>query len=135
MSENGKKILVIDDEAHIRNVIALKLKKRGYQVMLAVNGEDGFNMIKQERPSIVISDIHMPKMDGRSLCEKSREFKFNEQAVKVSFQDPCRLGRFLGIYDQPRQALQSIPDSWVISEKCHNPAVKGQAQAYLQQAG
>ena len=43
------------------------------------------------------------------VAERVKEFNFNEQAVKISFQDPCRLGRFLGVYDQPRQALQSIP--------------------------
>jgi Fe-S oxidoreductase len=53
------------------------------------------------------------------VAEKSREFKFTEQAVKISFQDPCRLGRFLGVYDQPRQALQSIP-GLELKEMMHN---------------
>ena len=75
MSGSDKKVLIIDDEAHIRNVIALKLKRRGYEVMMAVNGEDGLHMIKTQKPGVVISDIHMPKMDGRSLCEKTRDLK------------------------------------------------------------
>ncbi|MFH1489894.1 MAG: response regulator [Pseudomonadota bacterium] len=75
MSENNKKILIIDDEAHIRNVIALKLKNSGYQVMIALNGEEGLNMIKIHRPDVVISDLMMPKLDGRSLCHKSVELK------------------------------------------------------------
>ncbi|MBW1804069.1 MAG: response regulator [Deltaproteobacteria bacterium] len=83
MSESGKKILIIDDEAHIRNVIAMKLKNRGYQVMIAVNGEDGLHMIKTQRPSVVISDIHMPKMDGRSLCENSKELKKEWQFLTI----------------------------------------------------
>lgn len=73
--ENNKKILIIDDEAHIRQVIAIKLKNRGYQVMMAVNGQEGLNMIKRERPDVVISDIMMPKMDGKTLCEKSNDLK------------------------------------------------------------
>lgn len=75
MSGSDKKVLIIDDEAHIRNVIALKLRNRGYHVLMAVNGEDGLHMIKAQRPHVVISDIQMPKMDGKSLCEKSKEFK------------------------------------------------------------
>ena len=83
MSGSVKKILIIDDEAHIRNVIALKLKNRGYHVMMAVNGEDGLNIIKTQRPSVVISDIHMPKMDGRSLCENSKELKKEWQFLTI----------------------------------------------------
>lgn len=72
---NNKKVLIIDDEAHIRNIIALKLKNRGYQVMMAMDGEEGLKMIRTHRPNVVISDIMMPKMDGRSLCQKSMAFK------------------------------------------------------------
>ena len=73
--ENNKKILVIDDEAHIRRVIALKLKKRGYLVVMAANGEDGLNIIKSQRPNVVVSDIMMPKLDGKSLCEQTNGLK------------------------------------------------------------
>jgi len=73
--ENNKKILVIDDEAHIRRVIALKLKKRGYRVVMAANGEEGLNIIKSQRPNVVVSDIMMPKLDGKSLCEQTNGLK------------------------------------------------------------
>jgi len=73
--QNNKKILVIDDEAHIRRVIALKLKKRGYRVVMAANGEEGLNIIKSQRPNVVVSDIMMPKLDGKSLCEQTNGLK------------------------------------------------------------
>jgi len=73
--KNDKKILVIDDEAHIRRVLEVKLKKCGYQVMLAKNGQEGFDMIQQQQPDIVISDINMPVMDGKTLCEKTNDLK------------------------------------------------------------
>jgi len=72
---NDKKILVCDDEAHIRRVIELKLKSRGYKVLTAVNGEEGLNIIKTEKPDAVISDINMPKMDGKTLCELTDPLK------------------------------------------------------------
>lgn len=73
--ENNKKILVIDDEAHIRHVIALKLEKRGYRVIMATNGEEGLDIIKNQRPNVVVSDIMMPKLDGKNLCKQTNDLK------------------------------------------------------------
>ena len=72
---NNKRILVCDDEAHIRRVIELKLKSRGYDVTTAVNGEDGLAIIQNEKPDAVISDINMPKLDGKSMCEMTNPIK------------------------------------------------------------
>lgn len=73
--ENNKKVLVCDDEAHIRRVIELKLKSRGYAVTTAMNGEEGLAIIENEKPDAVISDINMPKLNGRSLCEITNSIK------------------------------------------------------------
>jgi DNA-binding response OmpR family regulator len=73
--EKSKKVLVIDDEAHIRRVIQLKLKNKGYDVIMAMNGEDGLRLIKTERPHVVVSDIMMPKLDGKRLCEQTNPLK------------------------------------------------------------
>ena len=67
--ENNKSVLVIDDEAHIRRVIELKFKNQGYRVSTATNGEEGLELIKAEEPDVVITDIMMPKLDGKALCE------------------------------------------------------------------
>ncbi|MEE8541347.1 MAG: response regulator [Desulfobacterales bacterium] len=73
--EKNKKVLVIDDDAHIRRIIQIKLKKKGYSVLTAKNGEEGLNMIKAEKPDAVISDINMPKIDGMTLCKMTNELK------------------------------------------------------------
>jgi CheY-like chemotaxis protein len=73
--ENNKKILVIDDEAHIRRVLEVKLKIRGYQVLMAKNGQEGIDIIKEHEPDIVITDINMPIIDGKTLCEKTNGLK------------------------------------------------------------
>ncbi len=73
--DKNKKVLVIDDDAHIRRIIQIKLKKKGYSVLTAKNGEEGLNMIKAEKPDAVISDINMPKIDGVTLCKMTNEFK------------------------------------------------------------
>ena len=73
--ENNKRVLVIDDEVHIRRVIELKFKNQGYQVTTATNGEEGLDLIKTQKPDVVITDIMMPKLDGKTLCERANEFK------------------------------------------------------------
>jgi CheY-like chemotaxis protein len=73
--KNSKKILVVDDEIHIRRVLEVKLKNRGYQVFMAKNGQEGVNMVLQHEPDIVITDINMPIMDGRTLCEQTNPLK------------------------------------------------------------
>lgn len=73
--ENNKKILVVDDEAHIRRVLEVKLKNRGYQVLMAKNGQEGIDIIKEHQPDIVITDINMPIIDGKTLCEKTNGLK------------------------------------------------------------
>ncbi len=73
--ENNKSVLVIDDEAHIRRVIELKFKNQGYRVITATNGEEGLELIKAQEPDVVITDIMMPKLDGKALCERVNELK------------------------------------------------------------
>jgi CheY-like chemotaxis protein len=73
--KNNNKILVIDDDAYIRRVLELKLKKRGYQVTMAKDGEEGLQMIESQQPDVVISDIMMPKRDGKALCIKTNQIK------------------------------------------------------------
>ena len=74
MNKN-KKVLIIDDEPYIRRVIELKLKARRYQVITATNGEEGLHFFKKHKPQVVVTDIKMPKMDGRAFCELTNKFK------------------------------------------------------------
>ena len=74
MNKN-KKVLIIDDEPYIRRVIELKLKNSGYQVITASNGVEGLNCFKKYKPQVVVTDINMPKLDGKAFCELTNEFK------------------------------------------------------------
>lgn len=73
--DRPKKILVVDDEAPIRRVLELKLKNGGYEVLLAEDGEAAIQVIESEKPDAVITDINMPRMDGRQLCEATNPLK------------------------------------------------------------
>ena len=82
MNKN-KKILIIDDEPYIRRVIEFKLKQRGYQVITATNGEQGLNCFKKYKPHVVVTDINMPKMDGKVFCELTNEFKEKQPFLTI----------------------------------------------------
>ena len=73
--KTNKTILVIDDDDHIRRVIEIKLKKAGYGVIIAKNGAMGLDLIKTKQPDAVVTDVMMPKMDGKELCKISNELK------------------------------------------------------------
>jgi DNA-binding response OmpR family regulator len=66
---------VIDDDAHIRRVVELKLRQQGYVVIMAMNGEEGLQMIESEKPDAVVTDIMMPKLDGQTLCKRTNHLK------------------------------------------------------------
>ena len=63
------KILVVDDEAHILQVLSLKLRNAGYDVITAVDGEEGLETALAERPDLVITDFQMPYVTGLELCQ------------------------------------------------------------------
>jgi len=73
--KNNKKILVIDDEAHIRRVIEVKLKSQGYRVITARNGQEGLELIYSQQPDAVVTDINMPLLEGDKLCRMTDKLK------------------------------------------------------------
>jgi two-component system chemotaxis response regulator CheY len=68
----GKLVLTVDDSASIRQMVAFTLKSAGYEVMEAVDGEDGLNKAKSRSPDLVLTDQNMPKMDGLTLIKTLR---------------------------------------------------------------
>ncbi len=70
-----KKILIVDDEKNIRDIIIYNLKKEGYQILQAADGEEGVRLAMEEEPDLILLDIMMPKMDGYDACKKIREPK------------------------------------------------------------
>ncbi len=69
----AKKILVVEDEDVLANILASKLKSEGYDVMLAKDGEQGAEKIKIWRPDLVLLDIVMPKLSGFGVLEEIRQ--------------------------------------------------------------
>ncbi|MEC3878873.1 response regulator transcription factor [Parapedobacter sp. 10938] len=78
MSSIKQKILVVDDEPDIVELIAYNLKREGYQVYTATNGQEAVTTAKKVMPDLIILDVMMPKMDGIEACRIMRampEFK------------------------------------------------------------
>lgn len=67
-----KKILIVEDDAHLRRAVVDKLKSSGYRVMEAEDGNSGLNMAIKERPDLILLDLMLPKMDGLSLLSELR---------------------------------------------------------------
>ncbi|WP_268626130.1 response regulator transcription factor [Paenibacillus alvei] len=68
------KILLVDDDAHIRELVNLYLTDEGFEIIEMANGEDAWKYVAEGRPfDMVILDIMMPKLDGWELCRKLRE--------------------------------------------------------------
>ena len=69
----SKKILVVDDEKAIADIIKFNLKKEGYEVITASDGEEGVIKAFTENPDLILLDIMMPKIDGYEACKRIRE--------------------------------------------------------------
>jgi len=67
------KILVVDDEKNICELLRLYLEKEGYTVVMAFNGTQAVELFKSEEPSLVLLDIMMPVMDGWEVCRLIRQ--------------------------------------------------------------
>ena len=67
------KILVIDDEPQIRRVMRTTLTTQGYEVVDARSGSDGLELLRRERPDLVLLDMKMPGMDGLETCRLMRQ--------------------------------------------------------------
>ncbi|HOB22212.1 MAG: response regulator transcription factor [Firmicutes bacterium] len=66
------KILVVDDEPNVCELIRIYLEREGYDVIIAHDGETALSLIEQERPQLVVLDLMLPKLDGWKVCEKLR---------------------------------------------------------------
>lgn len=66
------KILIVDDEADILELIEFNLTQQGYQVITASNGQDALNQAKKHLPDLILLDVMMPKMDGIEACRVMR---------------------------------------------------------------
>ncbi len=82
MKESDIKILLVDDEPDILEIVGYNLSKEGYNVFTANNGAEGVKKAKEEKPHLIILDVMMPEMDGIEACEQIRAIpKLSESVI------------------------------------------------------
>ena len=80
----NKRILVVDDEKTIVDILKYNLEKEGFEVICAYDGEEGFALALSEKPALILLDIMMPKLDGFTVCQKLREQKIQTPVIMLT---------------------------------------------------
>ncbi len=81
MNNKDIKILLVDDEPDILEIVSYNLSNEGYQVITAENGVEGVKKAKKEKPQLIILDVMMPEMDGIEACENIRKVPELKEAI------------------------------------------------------
>ncbi|MCX5712146.1 MAG: response regulator [Candidatus Omnitrophica bacterium] len=76
----AKRILVVDDEAELVELVKMRLEANGYSVLTAYDGKEALDIAKKEMPDLIILDLMLPKIDGYKVC---RMLKFDEKYKKI----------------------------------------------------
>ena len=80
---NQKKILLIDDELDILEILSYNLNKEGYEIHTAVNGNEGIEKAKEIIPDLILLDVMMPEKDGIETCQELRKIKELQKTLIV----------------------------------------------------
>ena len=82
--QNGKRILVVDDDVNIRSSLQLLLKKAGYNVVSARDGEEAIRMWRTQPADLVITDLYMPEMNGLEIIMELRAHSPGTPIIAIS---------------------------------------------------
>lgn len=116
-----KTILIADDETHILNVLSIKLKNAGYEIITAEDGVEAYTLASEHQPDLIITDYQMPGLSGLELCSK---LKCNPATNNVSAilltargfsisEEDMRLGNIREVIMKPfspRQVLSRVQE-------------------------
>jgi CheY-like chemotaxis protein len=68
-----KRILIVDDEERVREMIGFRLRLFGYEVLEAANGREALDVAQREKPDLVLLDVMMPELDGFQVCSRLKQ--------------------------------------------------------------
>jgi len=108
MSDNGRKrILLVDDNQDILQVISRRLQSWGYETFTADSGEEGLRIAEEQRPDLIILDIMMPKMKGRDVCAR---LKANPKTQQI----PVIFLTALGLADHVKAGMDVGAEDYIV---------------------
>ncbi|MDF0479586.1 response regulator YycF [Vagococcus sp. PNs007] len=90
-----KKVLVVDDEKPISDIVKFNLTKEGYEVFTAYDGEEALEVVKEVEPDLVLLDLMLPKLDGLEVCREIRK-NFDMPIIMVTAKD-SEIDKVLGL--------------------------------------
>ncbi|MEE3146125.1 MAG: response regulator transcription factor [Bacteroidota bacterium] len=76
-----KSILIVDDDKDILTFLSYNLRKEGYRIFTATDGEEAITQVKKIQPSLILLDVMMPVLDGIEACRLIRSMRLNEQPI------------------------------------------------------
>ena len=97
----AKKILIVDDEVQLVEMVKMRLEAAGYDIISAYDGQDGFDKARKEKPDLIILDLMLPKMDGYKICGLLKNDARYSKIPIIMFtarvqEEDVRLGKDLG---------------------------------------
>lgn len=108
----AKKILVVEDEATLQKTLAEALAQAGYDVACASDGERGWELIKGEKPDLILLDIILPRMDGFDIL---KEMKANQSTANI----PVIILTNLGDVSNIQRALELGANTYLVKADFH----------------
>ena len=97
------RVLVVDDDYHVRKVLRRFLLERGHEVREAKDGQEALNFIREQLPDVLLLDLHMPELDGLEVLQRMRKERLKPKVVLTISGDPddalARASLHLGAHD------------------------------------
>ena len=97
-----RRILVVDDDLHSRDAVASILAEEGYDAQVAADGEEASRLLSSWCPDLIVTDLDMPRLDGRGLLRRVRELRPGTPVIFLSAHDEIGTGTEIeGFFAKP----------------------------------
>jgi two-component system phosphate regulon response regulator PhoB len=117
----GKTILSVDDEDHVREFVSTVLEENGYLPILATNGEEAMDIIRQQKPDLIIMDILMPKQSGIRMYRELKTSEFLRSIPVIIYSGVAKRTALRAQAAQAEFMGESVPDPDAYLEKPVTP--------------
>ena len=113
----GKTVVAVDDEAHTRDFVSTVLEENGYTPILAEDGEQAMELIRQNRPDLVIMDVLMPKQSGIRLYRELKTTESLKEIPVIIYSGIAKRTLFRAQAALTESSGESVPDPEAYLEK------------------